>query len=178
MSLQFKLIPNYQEIFQDEAPNLNDLLDEIPFHVIIEMAAIISSELYMTKNDNESQRKIWNILSFRFPLTEKERIEYQFFKFKKKANIEHLEIFTEYYLLELIQYALLNYKNHYIEDTRPIDELNIFKAYLIIVERTQSRDMIAYEKDRKLISEKDGDVEDFFSEINLGYVNKTNECIL
>ena len=162
MSLQFKLIPNYQEIFQDEAPDLNELLDEIPFLVIIEMAAIISSELYMTKNENESQRKIWNILSFRFPSTEKERIEYQFFKFKKKTNIEHLEIFTEYYLLELIQYALLNYKDHHIEDTRPIDELNIFKSYLIIVEQTQSRDTLAYEKNRKPVSEKDGDLEDFF----------------
>lgn len=163
MSFKIQIVPTYKEVFKEITPSIEELLKGIPTKTIIVLFSIIMSELEKNGDENEIQEKIWNALSFRFPQKIKNQIIRNLYNNQTLSNSGRSCIFIKYYVMEFLQHIILNYDDVEIEDTTPENEVNIFKAYLVMIEKVQERDSIKYEQNRSQKYEKQA-VDDFFQQ--------------
>lgn len=122
----------YSDIFDDIEPTFESLLNGIPSHVIISSIAYINDKLYLKKNDPLVQLEILKFLLRRQPFELARKVINKIIeteRFNSKAIIFSTTINNEF-----IHRELINFRESLIStDTDPIQELNIFKAYLLLV---------------------------------------------
>jgi hypothetical protein len=89
----------------------------------------INSELYL-KSDNKTQIKIFRKISERFDLKTKKEVYNNLSKLIQENP--RINLFSIKINLEFIHYALINFEDFEYQDSTPENELNFFKAYLLI----------------------------------------------
>ncbi len=132
--MEFIITPTYSDIFDDEIPKLTDLLKDIPSNVTLSMLCLINAELFLGKR--ATQRKLFDLISRRFDSVLRNRILDRLSKYETEQRVD---IFSIRYSLEFIHYELINYRDFSIVDTTPEQELNFFKAYLVITSTINKR---------------------------------------
>jgi hypothetical protein len=127
---------SYSDIFEGDIPNLKVLLEEIPSEVVITILSLINSQLYLG-HDLKTQIKILDFLTFR----QSEEIKNSLLSrlIKKSKKDPSIEFFGLLYSTEFIHHELLNYRDFQIKDTTPQQELNLIKAYFVIVEQVNTK---------------------------------------
>lgn len=129
--MELVLNPTYKDIFEEEEPEISDLLISIPSGVCISLLSYISSQLYISKG-KDTQIQIFNFLTQRFDKNIKGKIKRNINNQVLKDTSNKIQLFTLIGNLEFIHFELINYRNFELSDTNPTQELNFFKAYFVI----------------------------------------------
>jgi hypothetical protein len=144
-------IPSYKDIFQGGKPDILSLLHDIPSKVIIALMSIINSELFLNGKEKHSQIKIFDYVTRRFQENDYQIIRNKIERFYEKMRLENghnieIGLFDIRYTIEFISRELLNYRDFDFEVTTPEQELNIYKAYLLIVNEIDEKEAILLSK--------------------------------
>ena len=135
------ITPTYSDIFEGDLPELETLLSDIPSEVCLSILGLINAQLYYGRG-LETQLGIVEFLTFRQTAqTQRVIIEKML---KRKSKEPSIEFFSLLYTTEFINYELINFRDSYITDTTPTQELNFLKAYLLIAQQLNDKYHSAY----------------------------------
>jgi hypothetical protein len=134
--MKINTTPTYSDIFNEPEPDIDFLLKEIPSSMIITLLSYINSELYL-KSDNKIQIKIFRKITERFDLKTKTEVYSNLNRLTQENP--SINVFTIKINLEFIHYVLVNYENFDYKDSTPENELNFFKAYLLITKSVNEK---------------------------------------
>ncbi|MCD4773101.1 MAG: hypothetical protein K8R41_06930 [Bacteroidales bacterium] len=148
--MEFVYTPLYEDIFQEQEPVLGGLVADIPSHVIICLLSYVNSRLNLDTSI-ENQILLLKEILRRQDLAIQHKIYHNFIDFSKKSRDGcEISILSSLYIKSFIHYELINYRDFSIIDTTPKQELNFFKAYMIIVTRKSNEAGEIYSKEREL----------------------------
>lgn len=152
--MQITLTPYYKDIFNEEVPDLKKLIAEVPTKVLVAYLSYLNSKLYLNSSI-EHQIEILNEMLKRQNSETKHQIKENIKRFisTNKGNRE-IGLVSNFHLLSLIHYSLCSYSEFDIIDTTPAQELNIFKAYMVIVNQKSNESSETYQREREI---KEGD---------------------
>ncbi|SFH04942.1 hypothetical protein [Pontibacter chinhatensis] len=143
--------PTYRHIFDEPAPQLTELLKDIPTKVIIGVVSVINAELYLKAEEPETHKKILDFLLFRQNQKTKRLIIERIYANAVNSEGAGIAIFSTHLLLEFLHHSLLHYyENEQFIDTNPTQELSIFKAYFLIAEKVNARTKLTKETNSHL----------------------------
>lgn len=135
------LIIGYSTIFGVEKPNVNELLAGIPSKYIIGVLSTFSNAIERTGDARLTQWELLDAISVNFPEALKNDIVTRLIKFEQAKG--SFSIFANRYIVEMIQREYLDYRTEesveFNEDPGAL-ELNIFKAYTLIVDEVAIKD--------------------------------------
>jgi len=139
--MYFHEIVGHEVIFGDEQQDSVELLTDIPSKYVIGIISTLSNTLERKENNSRTQFDMLDAFSVNFPPDLRNVI------FQKLAAYEQrrgsFSIFENRYLVEMVQREYLNFRE---EGTANFDanpgalELNVFKAYTLIVDQTTKSD--------------------------------------
>jgi hypothetical protein len=147
LTMHLASIPTYSDLFDDSQPKIQDLLRDIPTRLVIAVACAINAELHLGEGKEATDKRIVEFLLQRQPLRHKVDLYHRFAALKRVDKASGL--FATNYVVRLMDYCFRNYIDFEIEDTSPLQELNIFKAYLILANESNKADDTFYERNRK-----------------------------
>ena len=125
------LTPSYEDIFDGPKPKLEDILKRTSTAILIELIAYIDAQLYPNATWNKQVNILKHYLS-RQPVNLRNKIFAKFDLFKFKNGNNDISLFSRIYLKYFLHAVLLNDNNLIADDTSPTQELDFFKAYLLI----------------------------------------------
>lgn len=135
------ITPTYSDIFEGDLPELETLLSDIPSEVCLSILGLINAQLYYGRG-LETQLGIVEFLTFRQTAqTQRVIIEKML---KRKSKEPSIEFFSLLYTTEFINHELINFRDSYITDTTPTQDLNFLKAYLLIAQQLNDKYHSAY----------------------------------
>ncbi|MBI9033152.1 MAG: hypothetical protein JEZ03_01645 [Bacteroidales bacterium] len=141
--MKFNLTIQYEDIFDGPKPILLDLISDIPSYTILGILSYMNSQLYLS-DSIEYQGRILNILLQRQSQPSKYKVLSSIMDFKRKCSDQEYSIFSRLHIKKFIHFELLNFREFEIVDTTPEQELNFFKAYLIIATKDSSLSQEVY----------------------------------
>ena len=152
--MQITITPYYKDIFNEEVPDLKNLIVDVPTKVLVSYLSYLNSKLYLNSSI-EYQIEILNEMLKRQNSETKHQIKENIKRFisTNKSNREIVFV-SNFHLLSLIHYSLCSYSEFDIIDTTPAQELNIFKAYMVIVNQKSNESSETYIRERET---KEGD---------------------
>lgn len=127
------ITPSYKDFFTDE-PIFEELISGIPTKIIIAQCAVINATLFSAPLNEEKQTLLFNFLTRRFPLDIKTHIRQKLALLQKKSPEKPVLLFSGLHAIEFIHRSLLYFLDKEIEDTTVDQEINFFKAYLIMAQ--------------------------------------------
>ncbi len=155
--MAFVITPSYEDIFSGKRPELSELLSDIPSSVILRILSYFDAQLFLSE-DIQTQKKLLSYLLKRQNNETRFSIISNYEIIKKNADDAEYSVFSRLYIKAFIHYVLINFlEMPPIDDTTPTQELNIFKAYLVISSIKNSETHNIYNTDNE---KKEGD---FFS---------------
>jgi len=145
--MRLVVIPDYKDIFDDRT-SIEDLLIGISSATLIPILSWINAQLHNAPDDKTVDDDILNSLMARLPEhtrdTIKGRCERRGYEDRDRR------IFTALHVTYFLHYELNNYRaGPRLADTQPEHELNIIKAYLLIVSKYNERNSVLPEVDRQ-----------------------------
>lgn len=145
------ITPDYKDILNEEVPNLKDLIADIPTYVIVTYLSKLNSKLYL-ESSIENQVEILGELLKRQDFELKKKIIKNIILFSNSTKSKReIVIFSNLHLLSLIHYALCNNNDLEIDDTTPLQELNLFKALMVIVDIKSKEVTETYNREKNAI---------------------------
>lgn len=129
------LTPEYHEMFPGENQKIDELLAGIPSLLVIQLLSMFNAELYLTRREAEAQPKLFDFLLRRQPAQVRGRIIENVLKKIRRNTDARMQFFTNVYNLEFLHYELLHYRDLPYEEITAEQDLQIFKAYFLIVEQ-------------------------------------------
>ncbi|MBO6881781.1 hypothetical protein [Winogradskyella sp.] len=135
--MELIVTPRYSDIFDEDEPDLQQLLSTFPSTLSIFVLSKINAEIYLS-NNLQKDLKILHLLTQRFDYGTKQQIARNISIFIR-ANGEKIQLFTKMANLEFMHLELINFRKGNIIDSSPLQELNFFKAYFLIVERLNKK---------------------------------------
>lgn len=154
--MHIALTPLYKDIFDEDVPKIQELIADIPSKVIVTYLAYLNSRLHLNSSI-ENQIEIIDEMLQRQSSETKNKVKENLKHFiLKNVNNREVGLVSSLHLLSLIHIVLCNYSDFDFIDTTPEQELNIFKAYLVVV------DQKANELSETLLRERDVSEGDFF----------------
>jgi len=149
--MEFIITPSYEDIFNDKRPELSELLSDIPSSVVLRLLSYFDAQLFLNE-DIQTQFKLLKNLLKRQTVDTVINIIHNYSVLNDNAKNVEYSIFSRLYFKAFIHYILINYSEMpSIYDTTPIQELNLFKAYLIISTIKNSEIQNIYSKENKEI---------------------------
>jgi hypothetical protein len=130
---------NYSDIYSGEKPEIGTILDGINSKIIIVLMSMINSELYPNDTSAETQKRLTEFITKRFPQKEKDHLYQSLKNFHDKSQ-GNSAIWGKRYILEFMKQIFQDYKYGESVETTPDEELRIFKAYLLICEKLNEKD--------------------------------------
>ncbi len=144
------LAPTYENVFKEQSPRVEELLKDIPSYVTISFFSYLNSKLHLDSSF-ENQVEILKEVLGRQPENIKNNIFKNIIEFSAQNKAEReIAIFTSLYIRPFIHYELINFRNFEIIDTTPIQELNMFKAYMIFVTNKSTKDGEVFKRERNI----------------------------
>ncbi|MBK9107365.1 MAG: hypothetical protein IPM92_03025 [Saprospiraceae bacterium] len=128
--MPLKTSPGFKAIFPKSDDTIDDLIKNIPTAALLTNLAVISTQIHFSHNEVD----ILHLFLRRIPHDELISIKQRISKFEKEQETG-ITLFSEFYITEFMVYAL-QFSNDRLEDTTPEEDLKIFKAYLLIVNKT------------------------------------------
>jgi hypothetical protein len=130
--MAFVITPSYEDIFSDKRPELSELLSDIPSSVVLRSLSYLDAQLFLNE-DIQTQFKLLKDLLKRQKIDTIINIIHNYGILNENARETEFSVFSRLYIKAFIHYVLINYQEMpSIDDTTPTQELNLFKAYLII----------------------------------------------
>lgn len=133
--VRFAPIPNYLDIFDGPKPKLEELLQDIPSRLVLELLAVISTEINLSSNIQQSSKRILALFLHRYP----ESYINNWFDLKNpkylKSNTRKFTLFSTLHVLDFMHYELSNYRELEFQDTTAEQEIRILKAYFLIMDQ-------------------------------------------
>lgn len=149
--MTFVITPSYEDIFSDKRPELSELLSDIPSSVVLRILSYLDAQLFL----NEDIQTQFKLLKYLLKRQKKETIlsiVHNYGVLKDNAEDAEYSVFSRLYIKAFIHYVLINYlEMPSIDDTTPTQELNLFKAYLIISSIKNSETHNIYNTDNEKI---------------------------
>ncbi|MGE6220432.1 hypothetical protein ACQKCH_11445 [Nubsella zeaxanthinifaciens] len=134
-------VAGYKDLFPNGTKSYSDFVKDIPSDVLICVFIALNNELNSPEERFQLQKRIY--LSFTKTFTKKQKNEListlNKFRVKTGNKYEGL-IFGRRYLIEFVLKELNNYRICPDYEDQIIDEYNIFKAYLKIIDEVNFRD--------------------------------------
>lgn len=147
--MNIALTPYYKDIFDENMPEIQELISDIPTRVIVTYLSYINSKLHLNSS-LETQVEIIDEMLRRQSLEIQTQVRVSLKRFiKKNDNNRNIGFVSNLHVLSLIHKALCNYKEFEFVDTTPEQELNIFKAYLVVVDQKVNETSEAYLRERE-----------------------------
>lgn len=134
-------VAGYKDLFPNGGKGYESFVEALPSDVIICVLIALNNELTSDEETFNLQKRIFQALSKRFTYKQKSELTKAINQFIVKTKGEYSGyIFGRRYLIATIIKELNNYRQcpGYIDN--PIDEYNLFKAYLIGVDEVNLRD--------------------------------------
>lgn len=154
--MQFIRTPYYEDIFDEEKPNMEDLVKDVPSRVIISYLAYLNSCLHLNFELKDQVSLLKNMLKRQsFDTLQNILNKHQHF-YKQQKEPEGISVLSSIYIKSFMHYELCHYRDFPFKDTTPQQELNIYKAYLLIVHEKNM------EFSQTFIEEKKSNKGDFF----------------
>lgn len=152
--MQIALTPYYKDIFDEDVPKIQELIADIPTRVVVPYLSYLNSRLHLDSS-LKNQIEIINEMLKRQSSETKNQIKENLKRFilTNKKNRE-IGFVSSFHLLSLIHNALCQYTDFDFIDTTPEQELNIFKAYFVIVDQKANESVETYKREREF---EDGD---------------------
>ncbi|MDB5123690.1 MAG: hypothetical protein JWP94_1819 [Mucilaginibacter sp.] len=130
------LTPEFKDLFPGEAAKVEELLDDVPSILTIQLMALINAELYSNDKGQETQVKLMNLMmTLQNPETRMKIIAEALKKMSQHKPGESTYFFTASYCMNFMHYELVNFRDLPDDDLSPQQELNVFKAYFLIAEQ-------------------------------------------
>jgi hypothetical protein len=139
-------IPNYSDLFDGLQPSLNELLGDIPSRLVVAVACAINAEIHLGEGKKATDKRIVEFLLQRQHPLMKLDLYTRFAKLEAREGISGF--FATNYVVALMEYCFDNYRDFEIEDTTPLQELNIFKAYVILANQNNDMDSSFFDRNR------------------------------
>lgn len=148
--MHIALIPFYKDIFDEDIPKIQELIADVPSKVVVTYLAYINSKLHLNSSI-ENQIEIINEMLRRQSSETKNKVKENLKHFiLKNDNNREVGLVSNLHLLSLIHIALCNYTEFDFIDTTPEQELNIFKAYLVVVDQKANESSETYLREREV----------------------------
>lgn len=141
--MQQIITPRYSEIFTEDRPELDSLIEDIPSSVIIRMLCVINAELYINPGQ-DSQIKLFRVLTQHFPADYRSNI---LKKIIQNSRGKDWALFSIRFSLEFIHHELNKFREFELNDTSSEQKINFFKAYLVIVDKINEEYENSFEVD-------------------------------
>jgi hypothetical protein len=140
--------PYYKDIFDEEVPNLKDLIVDIPTKFIVSYYSYFNSKLYLDSS-LENQIGILNEMLESQSIETKDQIKKNIKNFvcRNKSNRE-IGLISKLHILSLVHFSLCNYFDCEIIEISTTQELNLFKAYMVIVNQKSKKSTETYLRER------------------------------
>jgi len=149
--MAFVITPSYEDIFSDKRPKLSELLSDIPSSAVLRLLSYLDAQLFLNE-DIQTQFKLLKNLLKRQKIDTIISIIHNYGILKDDAGETEYSVFSRLYIKAFIHYVLINYQEMpSIDDTTPTQELNLFKAYLIISSIKNSETHNIYNTDNETI---------------------------
>ncbi len=120
----------YKDIFDTSAPDVDELLKEINSSIVMSLLAILNSMVQFHKSFDE----IFDFLSRTWTEEGKLFLRERIKKYYSTYKVEN-KFFNRLIILRMMEYEFQNYRSVSFRDTTSIDEYNIFRAYVVFVEK-------------------------------------------
>ncbi|MBS1780772.1 MAG: hypothetical protein JST70_15700 [Bacteroidetes bacterium] len=129
----------YRDLFDDELPDINALLANVPSRFIIGILATINDTLDIRKDTPDTQWFLLIHLTVNFQEAERARI----LRLSQPLILQGRKLFAHRFTVDLISKELLHFKGDdvQIEENFAEDEYNLFKAYLANIHLLNLRDI-------------------------------------
>ncbi len=148
--MHIALTPFYKDIFDEDVPEIEELIADVPSSVIVTYLAYLNSKLHLNSSI-ENQIGIINEMLQRQSFETKNKVKEKLMYFIKKNNDnQDVGLVLRLHLLSLIHIALCNFKEFDFVETTPEQELNIFKAYLAVVDQKAKEASETYLREREV----------------------------
>lgn len=131
--MDFIITPTYKDLFQEEKPDLIELLKDIPSQAVIAWLSTINSKLFISKGP-QTQFEIFHTITRRLPDKTKNDLLKKIVEIELKNPGQEVQFFSYLGTLEFIHHELIHYRDFSIEDSTPEQELKVLKAYFVIVQ--------------------------------------------
>jgi hypothetical protein len=149
--MAFVITPSYEDIFSDKRPELSELLSDIPSSVVLRLLSYLDAQLFLNE-DIQTQFKLLKNLLKRQKIDTVISIIHNYGVLKDNAEKTEYSVFSRLYIKAFIHYVLINYQEMAsIDDTTPTQELNLFKAYLIIssIKNSETHNIYGTDNEKK-----------------------------
>jgi hypothetical protein len=137
--MSLSTVIEYHHLFDEPRPNPIDLLKNIPSRFVIGMMALINDILSFEKDPLATQAYLLNNLTINFPQDIRHSILSKAGPLLEASYI----LFEVPFTIEFINKELINFRNDDVklEDNNQVEELNIFKAYVAIMDEMIQSDI-------------------------------------
>lgn len=134
-------VAGYKDLFPKGTKKYEDFVTGIPSDIVIRTFIAINQELDVIDDKIENQRRLFRLVTSRFSKKQKKEISDAFHRFIPKTQKGFSGIvFGRRYILEFLLKELNHYRTVDLYEDRPLDEYNLFKAYLTVVDEVNKRD--------------------------------------
>lgn len=134
-------IPGFKELFPGQVGTYEEFIKDIPSEVVISVLIMLNNELNAPLPYSENQKRIRNLVSFRYSKEQLAMLNAAFSNYRQRTNGHYEDdVFGRRYLLAMIIRELNNYRSFEIADTSPEHEFNILMAYWCMVQEVNDND--------------------------------------
>jgi hypothetical protein len=134
-------VAGYKDLFPNGTKSYSDCVKDIPSDILLSVFIALNNELNSHEEWFELQKRIYLSFTKRFTKKQKNELFTTLNRFRvKTGNRYDGLIFGRRYLIEFIIKELNNYRECPEYEDQLIDEYNIFKAYLKVIDEVNLRD--------------------------------------
>jgi hypothetical protein len=142
------LVPGYKEIYgQSAVETYDDIIALLPSALVIHLCIILNGELYTPEDDKVTQKRLINMVGYRFTPEQNRILNLGFEGYRKKTGGHFSDVvFGRRYLMAMILKELNNYREvDHAEDRSALQEFHFFKAYLLVIDEVNKNDNIVFD---------------------------------
>jgi len=134
-------LPGFHELFVGHEKDYNEFVKDMPSEIVISVLIMLNNELNAPLPETENQKRLRNIVSFRFTKDQLALLNTAFESYRKSTGGHYQDyVFGRRYLISMILKELNNYRSFELTDTSPQQEFNFLMAYLLTVEEINNKD--------------------------------------
>lgn len=144
--MKLKALAGYKDVYGKSNITYEEVLKDVSSDVTIMLLISLNNELNTTGSHDEIQKRLFNLVSYRFTTEQKRKALY--------ALNNYDLIFGRRYLLAMLIKELHRNNVCYTNPDEPIHEHNFYLAYLLVVDELNKDDDILREHATKIKEEK------------------------
>lgn len=141
--MQSILVPGYRSLFGEPTQTYEDLVKCLPSNIVIALAIALNNELNVSgEEDVVNQQRLRQLVSFRYSEEQLRIFNEAYHKYRLMTGGSYKEyVFGRRYLLAMVIKELKRDAQFDIVDTSGYQEYNFLKAYLLVVDEINQKDL-------------------------------------